>query len=77
VGKSWEDIKWDREGHRTCVNHELGTFYRLLYSGMVTVGGRRVAASFWTHWGLRQYVDQGTFQDVVAKMFWVSLVAKF
>jgi hypothetical protein len=41
---------------------------------MVTVGSRRVAASSWTHWGLRQYVNQGSFQDVVAKMFWVSLV---
>jgi hypothetical protein len=44
---------------------------------MVTVEGRRVAASSWTHWGLRQYVNQGTFEDAVAKMFWVSLVAKF
>jgi hypothetical protein len=39
---------------------------------MVTVGSRQVAASSWTHWGLRQYVNQG--RDVVAKMFWVSLV---
>jgi hypothetical protein len=27
--------------------------------------------------GLRQYIDQGTFQYAVAKMFWVSPVAKF
>jgi hypothetical protein len=31
----------------------------------------------WTHWTLRQYVDRGSFQDVMEKMFWVSLVDKF
>jgi hypothetical protein len=22
----WEDINWNGEGHRTCINMELGTF---------------------------------------------------
>jgi hypothetical protein len=77
VGESWEDIKWDGEGHRTCVNHELVTFCHLLYSGMVTVAGQRIAARSWTHWALKPYDDQGTFQDAMAKMFWVSLLAIF
>jgi hypothetical protein len=46
---------------RTYVNQEMGTFYRSLYPGMVTTGGQRVAAWSWTHWGLKPYVDQGTF----------------
>jgi hypothetical protein len=40
----WEDVNWNGQGHRTCVNTELGTFCRLLYPGMVTVGGRRDVA---------------------------------
>jgi hypothetical protein len=36
----WEDLNWNGEGHRTCINTELGTFCRLLYPSMVTVGGR-------------------------------------
>jgi hypothetical protein len=76
VGESWEDVNWDGTGHRTCVNQELGTFVRLLYPGMVHDAGKRVAASSWTHWGLKNYRDQGTFQDAVANMFWVSLVTK-
>jgi hypothetical protein len=27
----WEDLNWNGEGHRTCINTELGTFCRLLY----------------------------------------------
>jgi hypothetical protein len=37
---SWEDINWDGEGHRTCINTELGTFCRLLFPGMVNVKGQ-------------------------------------
>jgi hypothetical protein len=48
-------------------------FCHLLYSGMVTVGGQRVAARSWTYWAFKPYADQGTFQNVVVKMFWVSL----
>jgi hypothetical protein len=72
-----EDVNWDGVRHRTYVDQELGTFCRLLYPGVVTVGDQRVAARSWTHWGLKPYVDQGTFQDAVAKMFWVSLPATF
>jgi hypothetical protein len=49
VGESWEDINWDGVGHRTYINHELGTLCRLLYLGMVTTGDRRVATQSWTH----------------------------
>jgi hypothetical protein len=49
VGESSEVISWDGEGHWTCVNHELGMFYRLLYPGMVTVAGKRIVARSWTH----------------------------
>jgi hypothetical protein len=44
---------------------------------MVTVADKRIAAWFWTHWALKPYADQGTFQDGVAKLFWVSLLAIF
>jgi hypothetical protein len=44
---------------------------------MVPVDGRQEVARSWTQWGLRQYTDQGSFQDVMAKMLWVSLVDKF
>jgi hypothetical protein len=77
VGKrQWEDVNWIGQVHRTCVNTELGTFCWLLYPGMVTVGGRREAAHLWTHWVLKQYADQGSCQDGVVNMFWVSLVDK-
>jgi hypothetical protein len=75
--RQWDNVNWNGQGHRTYVNTELETFCRLLYLGMVPVGGRRVAARSWTHLALRQYIDQGSFQDVVVKMFWVSLVDKF
>jgi hypothetical protein len=77
VGESWEDVNWDDEGHQTYVNHELGMFYHLLYLSMVTVAGKRIVARSWTHWALKPYVDQGTFQDGVAKLFYVSLLAIF
>jgi hypothetical protein len=44
---------------------------------MVTAGSQRVAARSWTHWALKSYADQGTFQGAVVKMFWVSLLATF
>jgi hypothetical protein len=44
VGESWEDINWDSVGHLTCINQELGTLCHLLYLGMVTVAGQRIAA---------------------------------
>jgi hypothetical protein len=77
MGESRDDVNWDGIGHRTCINQELGMFCRLLYPGMVTVAGRQVAAQSWTHWAVKSYADQGTFQDGVAKMFWLSLLAIF
>jgi hypothetical protein len=44
---------------------------------MVTVGGRQQATRTWDHWALKSYTDQGTCQDGVAHMFWVSLVDNF
>jgi hypothetical protein len=75
--RQWKDINWNGQGHRSCANMELGTFCQLLYPDMVHVGDRWEVAHSWTHWALRQYVDQGSFQNVVKKMFWVSLVDKF
>jgi hypothetical protein len=75
--ESWEDVNGDRVGHRTCINQEPGTFCCLLYLGMVIVADRRIAARSCTHWALKSYVDQGTFQDGVVKMFWLSLLAIF
>jgi hypothetical protein len=75
--RRWEDVNWNDQGHRTCFNIELGTFCRLLYPGMVHVGSRGEVAHLWTHKALRQYADQGSFQDVMVKIFWVSLVDKF
>jgi hypothetical protein len=78
VGESQlEDINWNSQGHRNCVNMELGTFCQLLYPGMVPVGDREEAARLWTHWALRQYADQGSFKDATMKMVSVSLVDKF
>jgi hypothetical protein len=57
VGESWEDVNWDGKGYRTYVNQELGMFYRLLYSGLVTVACRWIAARSWTHWVLKPYAD--------------------
>jgi hypothetical protein len=70
----WEDINWDDEARTTCINMKLGTFCRLLYPDMVTVCGQLQAAHTWGHRALKIYVDQGTCQDGVAHMFWVSLV---
>jgi hypothetical protein len=75
--RQWEDVNWDDEGHRTCINAELGTFYRLLYPDMVTVGSRQQAEHTWNHWMLKPYANLGTYQDGVAHMFWVSLVDNF
>jgi hypothetical protein len=44
---------------------------------MVPVGGRQEVVHSWTHWALRLYTDQGSFQDAVVKMICVSLVDKF
>jgi hypothetical protein len=44
---------------------------------MVTVANKRIATWSWTHWMLKPYAEQGTFQDGVAKLFWVSLLAIF
>jgi hypothetical protein len=66
---SWEDVNGDGEGHRTYINAELGTFCRLLYPGMVTVGSQLQAPRTWDHWALKTYVDQGSCQDDVAHMF--------
>jgi hypothetical protein len=37
--RQWEDINWNGQGHRSCVNMELGTFCQLLYLGVVPVCG--------------------------------------
>jgi hypothetical protein len=73
----WEDVNWDSEGHRTCINMELGTFCRLLYPGMVILGTRQQAARTWDHWSWKPYADHGTCQDGMAHMFWESLVDNF
>jgi hypothetical protein len=73
----WEDVNWNGQGHRTYVNTELGTFCQLLYLDMVTMGGRQEAPCSWTHWVLKQYADQDSYQDGVANMFCVSLVDNF
>jgi hypothetical protein len=44
---------------------------------MDTAGGRLVAARSLTHWTLKPYADQGTFQDTVVNVFWVSLLPTF
>jgi hypothetical protein len=49
----------------------------LMYPVMITMGGRRQAAHSWTHWALKSYADQGSYQNGMAHMFWVSLVANF
>jgi hypothetical protein len=78
VGKrQWEDINWNGKKHRNCINTELGTYCQLLYPGMVTMGGRQQAARSWTNWALKPYADQGSYQDGMAHMFWVSLVDNF
>jgi hypothetical protein len=69
MGKSWEDVDSDGVGHRTYIKQELDIFCRLLYLGVVTADDRWVAARSCNHWGLKSYVNQGTFQDMVAKMF--------
>jgi hypothetical protein len=75
--RQWEDVNWNDEGHRSCINTELGTYCWLLYPDMVTVGSRRHVARSWTHWALKLYADQGSYQDGVAHMFQVSLVDNF
>jgi hypothetical protein len=44
---------------------------------MLTVAGRWIAARSWTHLLHKPYADQGTFQDAVVRMFWVSLLCIF
>jgi hypothetical protein len=44
---------------------------------MVIVVDKRITTQSWTHCVLRPYADQGTFQDGVTKLFWVSLLAIF
>jgi hypothetical protein len=56
---------------------ELGTFSQLLYPGMVIVGGRKQATRTWDHWALNPYTDQGTYQDGMVHMFWITLVDNF
>jgi hypothetical protein len=39
--RQWNDVNWNSQGHRMCVNTKLGTFCRLLLCpGMVPVDGR-------------------------------------
>jgi hypothetical protein len=38
--RHWEDVNWNDEEHRICINTELGTYCRSLYPGMVTVGSQ-------------------------------------
>jgi hypothetical protein len=44
---------------------------------MVLMGDQREVVCSWTRWALRKYADESSFQDVVVKMLWVSLVDKF
>jgi hypothetical protein len=67
----------DIQGHCTPVNKELGTFRRSLYQEMVFVSSHREVARFWDHLALKQYIDEDSFQEVVARMFWLSIVSKF
>jgi hypothetical protein len=60
VGKcQWEDVNWNDDGHHTCINMELRTYCRLLYPGMVTVGGQRQVA----RWLFESYIkmELGTY----------------
>jgi hypothetical protein len=36
--RQWEDVNWNNQGHRSCVNMKLGTFCRLVYPDIVPVG---------------------------------------
>jgi hypothetical protein len=56
---------------------ELGTFCRLLYPGKVTVGSQQHAAHTLDQWTLKPYTDQGTCQDGMVYMFWVTLEDNF
>jgi hypothetical protein len=56
--------------------HGVGTYCRLLYPVMVTLGCRLQAVRSWTQWALKPYTDQGACQDGVVHMFCVSLVDK-
>jgi hypothetical protein len=49
----WEDVNWNGQGHRSCINTELETFCQLLYPGMVPMGGEREVARSWTHYALK------------------------
>jgi hypothetical protein len=36
--RQWEEVNWNGDRQRTCINMELVTYCRLLYPNMVTVG---------------------------------------
>jgi hypothetical protein len=41
--RQWEDVKLNGQGCHSCVNMELGTFYRMLYLSMGPMGDQREA----------------------------------
>jgi hypothetical protein len=49
----------------------------LMYPVMITVGDRQQVAHSWTHRALKPYANQGSYQNGMAHMFWVSVVANF
>jgi hypothetical protein len=75
--RSWEEPGWDGTGHCRKVNTELGSCCRFCYPGTVVIGGQKIAAHFWEHWGFKEYAGHGTCQDAVASMFWVSSLSSF
>jgi hypothetical protein len=60
-----------------CVNMVLGPFVDFCTPAWFTWAAEEKLHALWMHWVLRQYADQGSFEDVVAKIFWISLVDKF
>jgi hypothetical protein len=70
--KTWKDVDWDGHGHCSIINTYLGTICHYMYLGMVSMGGLMRAARSWDDWGCKTYVDQGSCQDAVWRMFWVS-----
>jgi hypothetical protein len=70
--RSWKDVGWDGRGCRGVINTDLGSIYRYMYLGMVSVGSLMCVARSWDDWGCKTYVDHGSCQDVVWRKFWVS-----
>jgi hypothetical protein len=70
--KTWKDVNWDGRGHRSIIIIDQGTICHYMYPSMVSVGGLMHAARSWDDWGCKTYADQGSYQDIVWRKFWVS-----